>query len=127
MKTIKITFILISCLLFAGNKLMAQDPNDGNTISLTAEIVDHGSQLPSNSKSPVNLPQVNISGHVLYFSGSHAEFLLTLTDEDGNVVFTTTVYDTDTQTVLPSSLLGTYKLRLYAGIYCFVGEITLII
>jgi hypothetical protein len=62
---------------------------------------------------------------VLYFPETHAEFFLTLTDEDENVVFTTTVYDTDTQVVLPSSLSGTYELRLYTGIYCFVGEITL--
>lgn len=104
---------------------MAQDPNNEDPISLTVEIVDHGSQLPSKPKSPITPPQVSISGHVLYFTGTHAEFVLTLTDEEDNVVFTTIVYESDTQIVLPSSLSGSYELRLYAGIYCFGGEITL--
>ena len=125
MRTIRIALFFFFSLLLVGNKLMAQNPNNGDPISLTTEIVDHGGQVPSSPKTPVTPPEVSINGHYLYFTGTHAEFVLTLTDEEDNVVFTTVVYDTDTQVVLPSSLSGTFELRLYTDIYCFVGEIIL--
>ena len=112
-------------MCFALITISAQTPGNGTSITFTTEYVNSGSQLPPKPKTPILPPQVSIGGHVLYFTGTHAEFILTLTDEDGDVVFTTVVYDTDIQVVLPSSLSGTYELRLYTDIYCFVGEITL--
>ena len=117
MTTILLSFVFVT--------MAAQTPGDGTSISFTTEYVGTGSQLPSGPKTPITPPEVSIYGHTLYFTGSHAEFLLTLTDEDDEVVFSTIVYDTDTQVVLPSSLTGTFELQLYYGIYCFVGEITL--
>ena len=118
-------FIVLLCFLsFNVQKSFSQTPQT-DPVSLTLDNDDHNQGTSGMPKTPITPPEVSIYGHTLYFSGTHAEFVLTLTDEEDNVVFTTIVYDTDTQVVLPSSLSGVFKLRLYTGIYCFVGEITL--
>ena len=121
--TKKCVFTLFLCLVVV--TITAQNPGGGTSISLTAEYVGTGSQVPSAPKTPIMTPKVSIDGNVLYFGCSHADFVLTLTDEDGNVMYVANVASSDTQLTLPSSLSGTFELRLYAGIYCFVGEITL--
>lgn len=114
---------ILLCFVFV--TMAAQTPGDGTSISFTTEYVGTGPQLPSGPKTPITPPEACIYGHTLYFTGTHAEFVLTLIDEEDNVVFTTIVYGTDTQIVLPSTLSGLYELRLYADFCCFVGEITL--
>ena len=98
---------------------------NGQDVTLTVEIDDNHPNSNGGFKSDPQIPSVGIYGHVLYFSGSHEAYTLTLTDEDENVVYVTNVSVSDTQVVLPASLIGVFKLRLYTGIYCFVGEITL--
>ena len=123
----KTRLFLFACLLVIslnGQNAFAQTPTT-DPVALTLENDDHGSGANNLPKTPIIPPEVSIYGHTLYFTGTHVEFVLTLTDEEDNVVFTTVVYDTDTQIVLPSSLSGAYELRLYTDIYCFVGEITL--
>ena len=119
----KLLFVL-SFMLFTSQLSFAQNEN-GQEIILTLQIDDNHSSSNGSPKTSIIPPEVSIYGHTLYFTGTHVEFVLTLTDEEDNVVFTTVVYDTDTQIVLPSSLSGAYELRLYTDIYCFVGEITL--
>ena len=63
---------------------------------------------------------------MLTFETSHPEYVLTIKDEDGSVVYSTVVYSTQTQVVLPSSLSGDYEIQLdFGGSYIFVGEIVL--
>ena len=58
--------------------------------------------------------------------GDHPEYVLYIKDENNNVVYTTTVYSTQTQVILPSSLSGDYKIQLdFGGNYFFVGKIEL--
>lgn len=123
----KIKFYLLVCLLILslnGQKASAQNPQ-GNPIVLSLDNDNHGSGGNNLPKTPILPPEVSICSHNLYFTESHAEFVLTLTDEDENVVYVTNVYATDTQIVLPVSFSGAFKLRLYTDAYCFVGEITL--
>ena len=122
--TKKILFTIFMCFVFI--MIIAQTPGNGTSIELTTEYVGYGSQSPSGPKTHIVPPEVSINGHYLYFTGNQTEFVLTLTDEDENVVYVTDVYATDTQIVLPVSFSGAFKLRLYTDIYCFVGEITLI-
>ena len=117
-------FFLLLMLSLNGQKALAQDPQ-GNPVVMTLDNDGHNSGSNGSPKAPDNPPQVSIYDHVLYFSGSHDAYTLTLTDENENVVYVTNVSASDTQVVLPASLIGVFKLRLYTGIYCFVGEITL--
>ena len=114
---------LLLCFVFI--TMSAQTPQNAAPITFTMEYVGTGPMLPPAPKTPIVPPEVSIDGNVLYFLNSHEAFALTLTDANDNVVYTTDVSSTDTQVTLPASLSGTFELRLYFDIYCFVGEITL--
>lgn len=76
-------------------------------------------------KSPMQPPTVYIEDYTLSFAVGHPEYVLQITDEDGDVVYTTTVFSTDTQVVLPSYLSGNYEIQLTMGNWLFTGYITL--
>ena len=75
------------------------------------------------NKSPVLIPEVSINNYVLSFDDSCLGCELRLVDEDGNVVYTTTI--TSNTLVLPSNLSGEYELQIIRGIFCFYGYIEL--
>lgn len=78
-----------------------------------------------HSKGPENLPVVYIQDYTLTFTVDHPEYVLYIKDENDVVVYTTTVYSTDTQVVLPSTLSGEYKIELVMGNWLFAGYINL--
>ena len=80
---------------------------------------------PGNPKTPITAPTVYIDDYTLLFEVNHPEYVLNIKDEDDNVVYTTTVYSTQTQVVLPSTLLGNYKIELQMGYWKFTGYIML--
>ena len=59
------------------------------------------------------------------FGINHPEYTLILKDENDNVVYTTTVFTTQTDVILPSSLSGDYQIELIMDDWLFVGEISL--
>jgi hypothetical protein len=61
----------------------------------------------------------------LLFEVGHPEYVLNIKDEDGNVVYTTMLYSTQTQVVLPSALSGDYQIELVMGYWLFTGWINL--
>ena len=78
------------------------------------------------TKTPTLAPTVYIDDYTLLFEATHPEYVLYIKDENNNVVYTTTVYSTQTQVILPSSLSGDYKIQLdFGGNYFFVGKIEL--
>ena len=117
----------MACMIssFSSSSAGTKGLDDGNIVHLITEIVEHGQSGSNVPKTPVQPPQVSINGHTLYFSGAHADYVLTLLDDQNNTVYQTTVYSTNTEVILPSALSGTFELRLATEIYVFVGEITL--
>lgn len=57
-------------------------------------------------KSPVEPPIVYIESDTLMFEAAHPEYILIIKDEDDGIVYSTAVYSSETQIVLPSSLSG---------------------
>lgn len=97
----------------------------GETVPLTVQIDNNqtgGNNIP---KTPILAPQVSIDGHTLYFLSSHSSFALELRDASDTVVYTTYIDVTDTQVSLPTTLTGTYELRLCTEYYYFYGDIDL--
>lgn len=95
-------------------------------ISFNVCITDPTTTVPSHPKSPINPPQATLDGHVLTFTTSHADFVLTLLDEDGEEAYTVFVPAATTTVVLPSTLTGLFELQLYpGGSYYFSGDIVL--
>ena len=78
-----------------------------------------------HSKSPIQPPTVYIEDYVLTFMVDHPEYVLNIKDEDGDVVYTTTVWSTETEVILPSTLSGDYEIELVMGYWLFTGWIEL--
>ena len=76
-------------------------------------------------KSPVEVPTVYIEDYVLTFMEGHPDYTLYMKDEDGYVVYTNTVWSTDTEVTLPSTLSGDYEIELVMGNWLFTGWIEL--
>ena len=76
-------------------------------------------------RGPIEIPTVFIENYTLFFTSGHAEYAMSIKDEYGCVVYTNIVGSNETTIILPSMLSGTYELCLYAGGYCFSGEIEL--
>ena len=76
-------------------------------------------------KTPIQPPTVYIEDYVLTFMEGHPDYVLNIKDEDGDVVYTTTVWSTDTEVTLPSTLSGDYEIELVMGNWLFTGWIEL--
>ena len=85
-----------------------------------------GTGLPMPKSDPIQPPYVTQNSNVLTFDANHADYVLTLLDEDGEEVYTTLVPSTTTTVVLPSSLTGLYEIQLYpGGAYYYTGDLIL--
>ena len=112
-------------LLLASYLLLGASVEAKCLIGFTSQIIDNspiGNQMP---KTPVRPPLVYIEDHTLSFAVDHPDYVLTLKDEDGDVVYTTTVYSTETLVTLPSTLSGDYEVNLVMGNWLFTGWINL--
>ena len=76
-------------------------------------------------RSPEETPIVYIDDYTLLFEANHPEYVLNIKDESNNVVYTTVVYSTQTQVVLPSTLSGDYQIELVVDNLLFSGLISL--
>ena len=115
----RIMLFLAACFMISGH-VCAKEEIDFSVSKIDPNPIGHN--VP---RSPVALPTVFIEGYTLYFTTGHTDYALSVKDENGSVVYYTTVSTIETTIVLPSTLSGTYELCLYAGGYCFSGEIEL--
>jgi hypothetical protein len=76
-------------------------------------------------RTPMRPPLVYIEDYTLTFAVGHPDYTLIIKDEDGYVIYTTTVFSTDTELILPSTLSGDYEVNLVMGNWLFVGYILL--
>ena len=76
-------------------------------------------------KSPIVQPQIGIEDYTLYIYSGCEDATLVLVDENDNEVFSQEIEDDTDQIVLPTTLSGTYEIRIYRGNYMFYGEIEL--
>ena len=84
-----------------------------------------GSGEHSNPKSPVQMPTIVQNGHTLYIISGCAGATLILRDEYETEVYSTAITEEIDEITLPSTLSGTYEIRLIRGSQIFVGEIEL--
>ena len=94
-------------------------------ISLVTGIIDDMPIGNGHGKSPMRPPVVYIEDHALSFVANHPEYILNIKDEDGEIVYSTTVFSAMTQVTLPSTLSGDYEIELLMGNWKFTGFITL--
>lgn len=126
----KTLLILVSVLLMS-TQVNAQNMQPMNPILVQFKVMymSPGPDLNPigrpNPKSPEDAPEVYIEENVLYFEGDHPGYDLTISNEDGDDIYTTTVSASDTVVTLPSTLSGTYEIELVSGNWVFTGWIEL--
>ena len=76
-------------------------------------------------RTPMCPPLVYIEDYTLTFAVGHPDYTLIIKDEDGTVVYTTNVFSTDIEFILPSTLSGDYEVNLVMGNWLFTGLIEL--
>ena len=82
---------------------------------------DNDGDLP---RSPILVPVLYLDGYTLTTGNGTLGSTIQLLDEDGTVVFSTFVY-VEGDIELPTTLSGTYTIRVLRGSQTFEGEITL--
>ena len=112
--------LMMVCAFMLGTTAMAKEliPLQVSNDDLTP--IGHG-----HPKTPIQPPTVYIEDYTLSFEAGHPDYVLNIKDEDGEVVYTTTVYSAQTQVVLPSTLSGDYEIELVMGNWLFTGWINL--
>lgn len=76
-------------------------------------------------RTPIEVPLVYIEDYTLSFETNHPDYVLTIKDENGDVVYSTTVFSAQTEVILPSTLSGDYEVNLVMGNWLFTGWINL--
>ena len=95
-------------------------------VPLTVSIDDDEQPLGNDyPRTPITAPKVYIDDYTLLFEVDHPEYVLYIKDENNNVVYTTTVYSTQTQVILPSTLSGDYQIELVVDNLLYKGLIEL--
>lgn len=113
-------------LLLFGAFLLSASVSAKVLVPLTVCIEED--ELPGGNgygKTSMCPPVVYIEDYTLSFEVDHPEYVLNIKDENDNVVYTTTVYSSQTQVVLPSTLSGDYQIELVMGYWHFTGWINL--
>ena len=107
-------------ILLMNVSAMAWDP-----IPFTVSFDDIQPIGNGQPKTPITAPKVYIDDYTLLFEANHPEYVLNIKDENNNVVYTTVVYSTQTQVILPSTLSGDYVIELAVDNLLFTGWINL--
>ena len=113
-------------LIVLGAFILSTSAMAWNLIPLSVNYDEEQPISHGNPKAPMLAPKVYIEDYTLLFAVDHPDYILNIMDEDGAVVYSTVVYSTQTQVVLPSTLSGLYEIQLdFGGNYIFVGELEL--
>ena len=117
-KILPLVFVLLMGLTVQATEIL-------NRITFVCQVV-HGKPISNgHPKSPIQPPTVYLDDYVLTFEADHPDYTLYIKDENGEVVYTTTVYSAQTQVTLPSTLSGDYEIELVMGYWVFTGFISL--
>ena len=115
--------LILICLIASIACSLAQNPQDGETVILNGIVDDPSGAHGSPHKGSVGTVNATLYGRTLIFGSSYVG--CTVTVASSNAVVYSSVTDESGCMVLPEDLSGCFEIRLYVGIYCFVGEITL--
>jgi hypothetical protein len=112
-------------LLVAGAFMLSTSSWAWELVPFTVNYEDEKPIGHSTPKSPIEPPLVYIEDYTLSFGINHPEYALIIKDENDSVVFTTTVFSTQSDVILPSSLSGIYEIELVMDNWLFCGWINL--
>ena len=108
--------ILISSFLIL---LMSLNVMAWELVPLTVSFDDDKPIGHSTPRTPISVPKVYIEDYTLSFGINHPEYVLIIKDENGQEVYTTTVFSTQPNVILPSTLSGNYEINLVMSNWSF--------
>jgi len=117
--------VLVLVIIFLGGALSVNAQQLGDPIEFSVEWGDPTPGGPGIPKTPVLMPTVWQSGHLLDFQGGHNDYVLRIVDATDTVVYYTAVFSTQTQVWLPTYLVGAYRIELLTDDLLYYGYITL--
>lgn len=112
--------MFLTLTLLMGILAQAKEVIDFNVSIFDDQPIGNGTP-----RNPIEVPLVYIDDYTLTFEAYHPDYTLIIKDEDGDVVYSTTVFSAQTQVVLPSTLSGDYEIQLVMGNWLFTGWINL--
>lgn len=112
-------------LFLFGAFILSTSVSAQELVPLTVSIIDEQPISHGHPRSPEETPIVYIDDYTLLFEANHPEYALNIKDENNNIVYSTALYSTQTQVVLPSTLSGDYQIELVVNKYYFCGYINL--
>lgn len=111
-------------LMFASAFMLSTSSWAWTIVPLSVNI-DYRPITHGHGKSSIEVPKVYIEDYTLTFGINHPEYVLIIKDENGQEVYTTTVFSTQPDVILPSTLSGNYEINLVMGNWLFSGWINL--
>ena len=112
-------------LMIAGAFVLSTSLFAKEVIPFTVHYEDEQPGTNGTPSAPIEVPLVYIEDYTLSFEFYHPDYTLIIKAEDGTVVYTTTVFSTDIEVILPSTLSGDYEVNLVMGNWLFTGWISL--
>lgn len=95
----------------------------GNNVPLNHQPIDNSHD--GNPKAPAVPWYIYQIGNVLTMSATPCDYVLTLYDEDDELVYSTFLPACTTQVVLPTTLSGDFEIRFETATYYYYGYISL--
>lgn len=122
MKKKVLLIIAIVSMAFVTSAFVTDGPE---LIILQVSDINSTGQHDDQHKGPVNVPEVSIFDHTLYFNAPCDGCTLNIVDSNNVVVYTLVIPTGTTSLVLPATLSGEYELQIISGNYLFYGTIDL--
>lgn len=94
-------------------------------IILQVSDINPTGQHDDQHKGTVNVPEVSLLDHTLFFYTLCDGCTLNIVDSNDVGVYTTVIASGTTSLVLPQTLSGEYELQIICGNYLFYGKIDL--
>ncbi len=91
-------------------------------IGLQIQYVDPTKELGGPHRNPVDIPEVSLDDHTLYFTTSCVGDTLQLV-QNGVVVYSTVIADDEVE--LPETLTGEFEIQIIQDEWLFYGVIEL--
>ena len=117
--------ILVFCMLLSVVISFANTQRVCGAVPLQVGITDPTQGHKPPQRGSVIIPSINLEGSTLYFETPCDGSLLCLLDENGDVVYSTTIPNNSTSLILPSNLSGEYEIQINQGSIYFWGYIYL--
>jgi len=97
----------------------------GQQINICMQIIKTSGMGNGSTLAPPRPWYITQDDYILTLPALADDYILELRDENGDVVYSTSLYAGSTEVILPATLSGIFELRLVADTYYYRGYINL--